>query len=756
MAKKKNVVREDVVQVSFEVLDDELIAAQREANEFQKDMSKGMKDAVKDVKKGTDNINKEFNSIKKDLRTTGTQSDSLKKDFDKLKNTKMSKLKSAFDDVKDKIRETKKEADELEGGLKDIGGQLGGIVAGLGVTASAGALVGSSMSNESAGSKLQAMTGASDNEAKAMQESMKNLYLDNMGESYEDLAVSMAEVRNQTGYAGDELERATYNALLMRDTFDFDVQESVRAADMMVKQFGISNDRAYDLMVQGAQNGLNKNGNLLDTMNEYGVHFKQMGFGAEDMMSMFSAAADKGVFDIDKIGDAVKEFGIRAVDGSDSTADAFEALGLDAIKMGEKFKAGGDEGKKAFQETIKALEGIKDPLKREQVGVALFGTMWEDLGAEAVLAMGKTKGEITDGTEALEELGSVRYDNATSALMALGRQVNTALSGPINKLLPSLTKGFQFVGKHLNVILPILATFGVLMGLGALATSGMTLAQGIMNGLMIAFKPIMLAAKGAQLLFNTTLLGCPLVWIVLGIAAVIAAVVLLVKNWDTVKQKLTEVWGKLKEGVSNLKSKFVESFQAMKEKISEKISGIKDTVIEKVTGILDFFSGLKDTMIQKGRDMIEGFKQGIEEAKEGIKGGVGKIADKVQEGLEWFKFGSPSRKLAQYGRWTAEGFGGGLEEKANMLKGTVKDVLANPFKSTSDVIVRGENDYVATGGGYSRASNTETNYFNPQFNLTVASGGDRDTERKVRKWVKESLQETFESMNRRNGRLTEV
>lgn len=702
MAKKnRSVIREDVIQLSFEAEYGELTKAQKEANDFKKDMGSGMKEATNDVRKGTNKINKEFKSMKDEMKGTEKQSGKLKTFFKK------------------DFKEMSKEASNLEGTL----GSLKGVVATLGIGAGIAAATGSAVSMQSSGNKLQGLTGASGSELDAMKASVKNIYKNNLGESMDDVAVSLAEVKTQTNLSGEALEKMTSDALVLRDTFGFDVKESVRSADMMMKQFGISGDRAYDLLVQGAQKGLDKNGNLLDSMNEYSIHFKQMGFGAEDMMAMFSAASEKGVFDIDKVGDAVKEFGIRAIDGSDTTAEGFKAIGLNANTMAKQLKAGGEEGKKAFQETIKALKDVDDPLKRETAGVALFGTMWEDLGADAMLALGDVKGEITEGTQALDKLNEVRYDDALSALQAFGREINVGLAEPINKVLPVVKEliphvkdAFGFIGKHLNVIVPVLAVFGTLMGLGAIATNGMAIAQGLLNGVMTVFKPIMLAAKGVQLLFNTALFGCPLFWIVAGITAVIAAAVLLVKNWDTVKAKFLEVW-----------------------------SSIKET-----------FGGIKDEMIQKGKDIIEGIKEGIKSKIGEIKDAIGGVKDKLLEGLSWFKFGSPSKQMKKFGGWTTEGFGEGVEDESKGLKRTVKASLTNPFKNVSGGIVTSPNDYTPSTSSYSRTSNNETNYFSPQFNLTVASSGDRDIERKVKKWVKESLNETFESMNRRNGRLTEV
>lgn len=56
---------------------------------------------------------------------------------------------------------------------------------------------------------------------------------------------------------------------------------------------------------------------------------------------------------------------IRVVDGSDTTRQGFEALGLDADEMAAKFAAGGDSAKEAFQQTIEALDAMEDPLAPE-------------------------------------------------------------------------------------------------------------------------------------------------------------------------------------------------------------------------------------------------------------------------------------------------------------------------------------------------------------------------------------------------------
>ena len=302
---------------------------------------------------------------------------------------------------------------------------------------------------------LQAQTGATSDEMDGLKESMLSIYGQNYGESFEDVAQALAQVKQQTNLTGEALEEATTNALTLRDTFDWEVEESVRAADMMVKQFGISTEEAYNLLAQGAQNGLDKNQNLLDSVNEYSVHFKQLGLDAEDMFNMFSNGAQTGVFDIDKLGDAVKEFGIRVKDG---TADeAFEQLGLNAEQLKQAFAEGGEAAEEAFTQVNSALANCDDKVTQNTLGVTMYGTMWEDMGAEAVAALSDTNGAIDKAKDTMESIKEIKYDDFGSAFEGIGRQLETGLIIPLGeKLLPYVNEFANWLNEHMPEIIAVI------------------------------------------------------------------------------------------------------------------------------------------------------------------------------------------------------------------------------------------------------------------------------------------------------------
>lgn len=71
--------------------------------------------------------------------------------------------------------------------------------------------------------------------------------------------------------------------------------------------------------------------------------------------------------------DALKELSIRVIDGSNTTIQGFELIGLNADEMAKKFAAGGDTAKQALNETIEGLKNMNDPIQQDLAGVDLFG-----------------------------------------------------------------------------------------------------------------------------------------------------------------------------------------------------------------------------------------------------------------------------------------------------------------------------------------------------------------------------------------------
>lgn len=299
---------------------------------------------------------------------------------------------------------------------------------------------------QAATGQISAATGATGAELESLQGVMENVYGNNYGDSMADVADAVATVSQQMkGLSDGELQSVTEGAFALRDVFQYDVAESVRAANALVNNFGISGDDAMNLIAAGAQNGLDFSGELLDTISEYSVQFAKVGIDADQMFQIMQAGADSGAWNLDKVGDAIKEMSIRVVDGSDTTISGFKKIGLNADLMAQKFAAGGDTAQEAFQETIAALAAMEDPIKQNDAGVKLFGTMWEDLGPEVVAQLASITDEAYAAGDELQKMQEVKYDNLGDALKGLGRQLEVELLPLANELTSFLTDILQEV-----------------------------------------------------------------------------------------------------------------------------------------------------------------------------------------------------------------------------------------------------------------------------------------------------------------------
>ena len=468
--------------------------------------------------------------------------------------------------------------------------------------------------------QFAAATGTATDEMGKYKDMINNVYKDNFGESINDVAEAMATVNQNMSYLDDSaLQRCTEYAYTLSDTFGYDVAESTRAADTLIKNYGVSAREAFNLITQGAQSGMDYSGEMIDSINEYSVQFKKLGLDAEDMFSIFANGAQNGAFNLDKVGDAVKEFSIRAIDGSDTTKQGFEALGMDAAKMAEKFGAGGKTAKEAFNEVIEGLASMDDPVAQSTAGVNLFGTMWEDLGPQVITSMSTASDAIDKNKESVEGLVNVKYDTLSGALGGLWRTIQVDVLQPIgDQLIPYVTKGISVVQKFTdkwNKLGPatqktvvkfaaVAASAGpVLMGFGKISAGISTTISnfGRVGGAITKLTGASGFSGIAKIMTGPFGIAA---------AAVAAAALLIYKNWDRIApilqkigDRFVEFWQTVKpqlepfvEFVEKIASYLKETFGPVVEEIfnfaGEFIVGTFDTIGVAIDALLTMFEGI--------------------------------------------------------------------------------------------------------------------------------------------------------------------
>lgn len=477
-----------------------------------------------------------------------------------------------------------------------------------------------SSDSQDAFQQFAAATGTASNEMGKYKDMINDIYKNNFGESINDVAEAMATVNQNMSYLDDSaLQRCTEYAYTLSDTFGVDVAESTRAADSLIKNYGVSAREAFNLMTQGMQSGLNFSDELFDNIDEYSVQFKKLGLDAEDMFSVFANGAQNGAFNLDKIGDAVKEFSIRAIDGSDTTKQGFEALGMNADEMAQKFGAGGKTAKEAFNEVIEGLASMDDPVAQSAAGVNLFGTMWEDLGPQVITSMSTASDAIDKSRESVEGLVNVKYDTLSGALGGLWRTIQVDVLQPIgNQLIPYVTKGISAIQKftdkwnklgpttHKTVVkfAAVAASVGpVLMGFGKISTGISTMISnfGKIGGAITRLTGASGFSGIAKIMTGPFGIAA---------AAVAAAAILIYKNWDRIApilqkigQRFADFWktvqpqlepfiNLVKEVASYLKETLEPVFKIVWKAAGDYVVKFFDDVSVIIDGVLGVFEGV--------------------------------------------------------------------------------------------------------------------------------------------------------------------
>lgn len=309
------------------------------------------------------------------------------------------------------------------------GSLLGVAVIGLTAGAALAAAIQEGMQQEQNQDLFQAQTGVTEAQARKFGLAAGESYADAFGESVEG-NLSTAKAALASGLLDPAATQRDAEKMInsldgVATIMGEDIPNVARAAGQAIKTgFAVDAQDAFDLIVKGSQMGLNVSEDWLDTINEYGTQFRKLGLSGADGIGLMSQALKAGARDTDIAADALKEFSIRAIDGSKSSAEGYAAIGQNAEEMTAKIAKGGEDAREGLGIVLQGLRNIEDPAERATAAVALFGTQSEDLG-EALYAM-----DLSTATAALND-----YEGAAwRAINVMGDNAGTSVQGAMNSI----------------------------------------------------------------------------------------------------------------------------------------------------------------------------------------------------------------------------------------------------------------------------------------------------------------------------------
>jgi phage-related minor tail protein/SLT domain-containing protein len=348
--------------------------------------------------------------------------------------------------------------------LSGVGEKLKGVGEGMTtfVTAPLIALGGLALKSandfQKAQGKMQASLGLTLEETKKLSSSAKQLWKEGFGENIDEISATMTTVEQNMSALSwatqDELNDIGRSASIIFDTFGAEVSDTTKVANSLMINFGKTSKEAFDLLTWGYQNGLDFSGEFLDSVNEYAPQFAAMGMSAEEMFGVLEQGAVNGAFNLDKVGDAVKEFNIRIKDGSKSTSDAMGSLSKSTQGIWKNFEKGKATGKQVMDAVIGELSKMDNKVKANQIAVGLFGSQWEDLERDAVLSLGNVNGELSGVEGSTEKAGQALQQNLGKRVQKELRELGSSLQPLGNVLMdviePAFASASEKIGQFTN------------------------------------------------------------------------------------------------------------------------------------------------------------------------------------------------------------------------------------------------------------------------------------------------------------------
>jgi hypothetical protein len=506
-----------------------------------------------------------------------------------------------------------------------VGGNIGKVSAGIvaaGVAAAVGlAKVGDDF--DAAFDSIRIGTGATGDQLAGLEASFKNVATQ-VPNAIGDTATVLADFNTLTGATGKDLESLTETYLnLERIT-----GESV-GPETITRVFGdwgvATKDQAAtmdDLFRVSQTTGIGV-GDLATKVVQFGAPLRNMGFTLDQSVALFGKWQKEGV-NTETVMSGLRtasgkwaregkdlpttlESTIEAIQGAGSAAEAQEiALANFGARAGPDMAAAILEGRFEIDELMATLAGNEDTIN----GLATETEDWQE-------KLAKLKNE---GLVALEPIASTVF-------------------GLLNDGVPVLRSVGQWMQNNAGTVKALAIALGSIAATILLVNVGLK----IYHGIMMVVRAATLVWAAVQWVLNLAFLANPITWIILGIIALIAVIVLIATKttwfqtiwkvvWGGIKAAALAVWswisGTLWPGIKRVWEGIVGGakmvwrgiqlyfgfWQGMLNRVIGWVVGVRNRIVGAFTAVVDFVRGLPGRIRSAAGGMWDGIRDSFRAA----------------------------------------------------------------------------------------------------------------------------------------------
>lgn len=492
--------------------------------------------------------------------------DDVKKKADDFSNEDIKPPKLDPPDTKD----FEKMLQEMEDKVKSFGTKIASYLA-IGEAIKKGTEIGKEVyaDFEDSVARVKGALGETDEQARQTAQVIKDVYEAGLGESMDRVAEAVVRIKRNLGDMDDgTLNSLTQQAIILEDTFDVDMNETLRGVKGLMKNFGLTAQEAMDYIIAGTQEGLDWTDELGDNISEYSGKFSQAGYSASEYFQLLKNGSNSGAYNLDKVNDAINEVTTRLADGT--IQDALSSYSKETQKTFKAWQDGKATQKDVIDSIVNDITKCDDQQKALTMSATAFGTMGEDANltfAKALNSVGTTFDDVSGK-------GQQFADETTTPMQELESKVRKVK----DQLQPLGNLFFDIAGVALDNFAPL---SGIIV---TVAT-----ALGTYKAVMLASQVATTGVATAQKILNLAMSASPIGLLVAGITALVAGFLYLWNTSDGFRAFWSKQWENIKTSFQNVADIivpfFTETLPNAFNSLVETFQGVGDTIVEFFVGI---------------------------------------------------------------------------------------------------------------------------------------------------------------------------
>ena len=587
-------------------------ASGKSVNDFADILGTRLVNAIRNGTATSDQLEIALNKIGKEALGADTDISKFKATLDSVKSG------NSLDSVKSELQEISPKANAAETSLDDMADSING-----GNMMEAGEIISSvgdkivELGNHAKDTALEFQSSfgtiaANTNLSKAEMESLKGVATDvfksGVTDSIDEATQATILMKNAfKDLNNEDLTNLTSQVMSLSKRTGTEYTENIKAADYLVKTFGVSNKEAFNMIASGYKNGLNASHDFTDTIVEYSGTVKEAGYTQEEFFSMLDSGLKNGARNTDLIADSMVEFGKKLAAG-----DYEEMIGGMSQETQNMF----NEYKNGNATVSDVMTSVQSEMKKmspaqQQEALTKLGSQFEDLGIKGFLGLNTVGNEFKNVEGAMDsatkkdpaQKWQSSWNELSASLSEVGTDILNSLQ-PVMDFLADVAKAFTDLPEPVKLFIEAIA--------GIIAV--VTLLTPFIVALSFLFNPVGLA--------------------ILAVVAIIGIIIAIIMNWGKIVDWLKGVWDGFVGWLGGL-------WDGMKEMAGNVWNSMKDTISNVCQGIADFVSGIwqgiKDTTsnIFNGiKDFMSGIWQGIKDMVSNAVDGVKNTISNVWDGIK--------------------------------------------------------------------------------------------------------------------------